>query len=69
MTVEQQNNELLIRLSLGNKASKIQSILDYLRFEELSSKSKATKKDVENLINKAKSNRWEKIRKEIGLND
>jgi hypothetical protein len=69
MIVERQDDEILVRISVGTKASKIQSILDYLRYEELTSKSKAAEKDVENLSKKAKTNRWDKIKKEIGLDD
>lgn len=69
MIVERENDEILVRFSAGTKASKIQSMLDYLRYEELTSKSKATEKDVENLVKEAKSDRWEKIKKEIGLDD
>ncbi|HLS29470.1 MAG TPA: hypothetical protein VK021_01295 [Flavobacteriaceae bacterium] len=67
MIVERKNNEILVRFSANTKASKIQSILDYLRYEELTSKSKATEKDIENLTKTSKSDRWEKIKKEIGL--
>lgn len=69
MIVERKNNEILVRFSAGAKASKIQSIIDYLRFEELTSKYKATDKDVEDLIKVSKEDRWEKIKKEIGLDD
>ncbi len=69
MIVERKNNEIHVRFTAGTNVSKIQSILDYLRYEELTSKSKATEKDIEDLVGKAKSNRWEKIKKEIGLDD
>lgn len=69
MIVERHNNEILVRFSAGKKASKIQLILDYLRYEELTSKSMATEKDIENLTKEAKSDRWERIKKEIGLDD
>jgi len=69
MIVERKDNEILVRFSAGTKASKIQSILDYLRYEELTSKSRATEKDIDNLTKKSKSDRWEKIKKEIGLDD
>lgn len=69
MIVERKDNEILVRFSAGTKASKIQSILDYLRYEELTSKSNATDEDVENLVNDSKINRWDKIKKEIGLDD
>ncbi|TVZ26561.1 hypothetical protein JM83_1535 [Gillisia sp. Hel_I_86] len=69
MIVERQNNEILVRFSAGAKASKIQSILDYLRYEELTSKSTATKDDLTDLLKDAKKGRTDKIKKELGLND
>ncbi len=69
MIVERQNNEILVRFSAGTKASKIQSILDYLRYEELTSTSKATEKDLNDLMKDVKKGRTEKIKKEIGLNE
>lgn len=67
MIVERQNNEILVRFSAGNNASKIQSILDYLRYEELTSKSKATQEDLNLLLKEAKKGRLNKIKKEIGF--
>jgi hypothetical protein len=69
MIVERQNNEILVRFSAGTKVSRIQSILDYLRYEELTSKSSATDEDVDILVKSAKKGRWNKIKKELGLND
>jgi len=69
MIVERQNNEILVRFAAGTKASKIQTILDYLRYEELTSKSTATEEDVEKLTKEAKKGRWDRIKKEIGLDD
>lgn len=69
MKVEMQNNEVLIRFKEGTKLSKIQTILDYLRYEELTYNSTATDEAVTNLVNEAKSGRWGKIQKEIGLED
>jgi hypothetical protein len=69
MIVEIRNNEILVRFKMGTRASKIQSILDYLKYEELTSKSTATEQDIEDLVKEAKKGRWEKIKKQIGLND
>ncbi|MGS2762606.1 hypothetical protein [Sinomicrobium sp. M5D2P9] len=69
MIVERKNNEILVRFSAKAKVSKIQSILDYLRYEELTFDSKATKKDLSNLLKETKKGRWDKIKREIGLDD
>ncbi len=69
MIVERKNNEIFVRFSVDTSVSKIQSILDYLRYEEITSKSSATEKDIDNLTKVSKKGRWEKIKKEIGLDD
>jgi hypothetical protein len=69
MMVERLNNEILVRFAAGTKTSKIQTILDYLRYEELTSNSTATEEDVNKLVREAKKGRWERIKKEVGLND
>lgn len=69
MIVERKNNEILVRFSAEYDASKIQSILDYLRYEELTSKSEATEKDVAVLLEIAKKGRFDRIKNEIGFND
>jgi len=69
MIVERKNNEIFVRFSVNTSVSKIQSILDYLRYEELTSKSSATEKDIEALIKVSKKGRWEKIKNELGLDD
>jgi len=69
MIVERENDEILVRFTASKSASRIQSILDYLRYEELTSKSKASEKDVDELVKESKANRWEKIRKSIGFDD
>ena len=43
MIVKRENDEILVRFSANKNASHIQSILDYLRYEELTSESSATK--------------------------
>lgn len=69
MIVERENNEILVRFTASKNASRIQSILDYLRYEELTSKSKAKEKDVDELVKESKSDRWQKIRRSIGFDD
>lgn len=69
MIVERKNDEILVRFKASANASKIQSILDYLRYEELTSKSEATEKDIEDMMKLSKSKRWENLKNEVGLND
>ena len=46
MIVQQKNNEILIRFQGGTKTDRIQSILDYLRYEELTSQSLVTEEEL-----------------------
>lgn len=69
MIVERKNNEIIVRISAANKVFRIQSILDYLRYEELTSKSKATQKDLDLLLKESKKGRFNKIKQEIGIDD
>lgn len=69
MKVERRENEIVVRFSPGTRTSKIQSILDYLRYEELTAQSAATQDDVDKLTNEAKKGRWKKTKKELGLDD
>ena len=57
MIVERQNNEILVRIPASMRTSQIQAILEYLRYEELSSKSEAKQEDVDNLLNEVKKGR------------
>ncbi|HZK07020.1 MAG TPA: hypothetical protein VFC92_02365 [Bacteroidales bacterium] len=63
MIVERQNNEILVRVSAGIKTSRIQTILDYLRYEELTSKSTASEGDIDQLLKEAKKGRWDRTEK------
>jgi len=67
MIVERKNNEIMIRIPDSMKSSRIQSIMNYLRYEELTSDSQATQEDVDKLIAEAKKGRWDRIKKEIGF--
>lgn len=69
MKVERKDNEILVRFSPGTKVAKIQNIIDYLRYEELTSKSDATEKDVYELTQKAKKGRWKRTKKELGIDE
>jgi len=69
MIVERQNNEILVRFTVGTNTSRIQSLLDYLRYEELTSNSYPTQDEVDTLVNEAKAGRWTTIKKELGFND
>jgi len=69
MIVERQNNEILIRISAGISTARLQTILDYLRYEELTSNSNVTEENLNELLKEAKKGRWDRTKEELGLND
>tara|TARA_R110002072_G_scaffold191693_2_gene348483 strand:+ start:370 stop:573 length:204 start_codon:yes stop_codon:yes gene_type:complete len=60
MQIERTNKEILIRLSSGTDLVGLQRILDYLKFREIASKSKATQKQIDELSSESKSSWWNK---------
>ncbi len=69
MIVKNRNNEIVVRISPEYDTSRIQEILDYLRYVELTSKSDVNQKDVDILIEKVKKGRWERVKKKLDVND
>lgn len=65
MIVERKNGEILVRIPDNLKADKVQDVLDYLRYEELTSSSSASQKDVDDLVKEAKKGRWARIKAEL----
>jgi len=49
MKVERSSKEIVIRLSPKTDISGLQKILDYLKFKEIASKSKATQDQIDEL--------------------
>ncbi len=60
MQIERTNNEILIRLSAGTDLVGLQRILDYIKFREITSKSKAKQKEIDELANESKVSWWNK---------
>jgi len=60
MQVERINNEILIRLSGSTDTIGLQRLLDFLKFKEITSKSKATENQIDELANESKSDWWSK---------
>ena len=66
MQIERTNNEILIRLSSGTDLVGLQRILDYLKFREIASKSKASQKQMDELSSESKSSWWKKNKSRFG---
>jgi len=60
MKIERSENEILIRLSSGTDLDGLQRIIDFLKFREITSKSRATQQEIEKLATKSKSSWWDK---------
>jgi len=51
----------MVRFKAGNNASKVQSILNYLRYVEITANSVATEADIDKLLDESKKGRWERV--------
>ena len=60
MQIERTNKEIVIRLSSETDLIGLQRILDYLKFREIASKSKASQKQIDKLSSESKSSWWNK---------
>lgn len=58
MIIERTNNEILIRIPDSVDIDDAQRIIDYIRYQELTSKSKATQKEADNIAAEANENWW-----------
>jgi len=65
MIIERNKDEVIIRLPASMDTSDIEDMVDYIRFKEITSKSKATQEQVDNLVKEAKKGSWETNRKRL----
>ena len=69
MLIERQNNnELHIKFNSDINSFNFQRLIDYARFIEINSRSKAKQKDINALANEVSSNWWKKT-KNVLLSD
>lgn len=60
MIIERTNKEILIRIPNWVDIEGAQRIIDYIRYQEITSKSKATQNDVDKLAEEINKDWWEK---------
>ena len=60
MQVERTQNKIIIKVTEGTCLIGLQRIIDYLKFREIASKSKATQKQIDKLATESKSSWWNK---------
>lgn len=65
MKVERTNSEVIIRIPASIDTSDLEEMVDFIRFKEITSKSKVTQEEVDSLVKKVKKGRWEKNRKRL----
>lgn len=58
MQIERTNKEILVRLPLETDLVGLQRILDYLKFREIVSKSKASQKKIDAIASESKESWW-----------
>jgi len=63
MIVERTSNQIVIKVSPQVDAFGFQRIMDYLDYLEITSKSKSTQDDADNLADELNENWWVKNRK------
>jgi hypothetical protein len=59
MEIERRDNEIVIRVDGGTDLTGIQRLLDFIKFREITSKSKATQQQIDDLAKQSKSSWWE----------
>ncbi|MCL6259558.1 hypothetical protein M3O96_10685 [Aquiflexum sp. TKW24L] len=59
MEIERRDNEIVIRIDGGTDLTGIQRLLDFIKFREITSKSKATQQQIDDLAKQSKSSWWE----------
>jgi hypothetical protein len=60
MIIERTNKEILIRIPNTVDLEGAQRIIDYIRYQEVTSKSKASQEDVDNLAVEINKDWWDK---------
>jgi len=67
MKVTRQNNELIISIPDNLLSIKeVQELMDYLKFRSITSKSKASQKDIDKLADEIDKSWWEKNKQKFG---
>ena len=67
MIIERTSKEVIFRLPSSTKLEDLQDIADLFTFKEISKKSRASQKDVDDLVKKIKKGRWAKTKQRLGL--
>ena len=67
MIIERTKSEVIFRLPSATNIDDLQDMADLFEFKELGSKSKASQKQVDNLVKDIKKGRWNKTKSKLGI--
>ena len=67
MIIERTSKEVVFRLPSTTKLEDLQEIANLFAFKEIAHNSKATQKEVDELVKKVKKGRWAKTKNKLGL--
>ncbi len=67
MIIERTSKEVVFRLPSSTKLKDLQDIVNLFAFKEVAQKSKASQKDVDELVKKIKKGRWASTKEKLGL--
>ena len=67
MKIERTKNEIVICIPASINVDDLKDLADLIEYKEISTKSKATQKDVDDLVSDIKRGRWEKTKTKLGL--
>ncbi len=67
MIIERTKDEIIFRVPASVNVDDLQDIADLIEFKEISKKSAAKQKDVDNLVSSIKTGRWAKTKAKLSL--
>lgn len=67
MTIERSDKELIIKVPSNVDIEGVQQIIDYIRYKEVLSKSKATDEDIEKLSEELNQSWWDANKEKFDL--
>ena len=67
MIIERNKNEIIFKIPASVNIDDLQDLANLFEFKEVTRKSKATQKQVDNLVKDIKKGRWSKTKSKMGL--
>jgi hypothetical protein len=67
MIIERTKNEIIFKLPINSNIDELQDMADLFEYKEIVKKSKATQKDVDELVKSIKKGRWAKTKSMLNL--